>query len=64
MLSTLIADRNESWSLALAQCRALSIDECFERRNSSYIMTRLIVTLLHYHPPICWYLLGLLFDVR
>ena len=30
----------------------------------TYIKTRLIVTLLHYHPQTCWYFPGLLFDVH
>jgi hypothetical protein len=46
-LSTLIADRTESWSLALGQYRALLDRRVFRKTNSSYIKTRLIVTLLH-----------------
>jgi hypothetical protein len=34
-----------------------SIDECL-KDEQSYIKTRLIVTLLHYHPHICWLFLG------
>jgi hypothetical protein len=63
-LSTLIADRAESWSPAHAQYRALLDRRVFRKANSSYIKTRLIVALLHATREIVGFAWRLLFGFR